>query len=41
MLAIWVIGMVNCREYWMNAWHVAQRHRAVATRSPPMTAIAT
>ena len=26
MLAVWMIGNVNWREYWMNAMHVAQRH---------------
>ena len=26
MLAVWMMGMVNWREYWMNATHVAQRH---------------
>jgi hypothetical protein len=28
MLAVWVIGIVNWREYWMNACHVAERDAA-------------
>ncbi len=41
MLAIWVIGIVNCREYWMNAWTSPSDMRPCATRKPPMTAMAT
>ena len=40
-LAIWVIGMVNWREYWMNAMTSPREIRPEATQYPPMTAIAT
>ena len=41
MPATWVIGIVNWREYWMNAWTSPSEIVPVATRKPPMTAIAT
>ena len=31
-LAIWVIGIVNWREYWMNAWTSPREIRPEATR---------
>ena len=36
-----VIGWVNWREYWMNAWMSPIVIAPDDTRSPPMTAIAT
>ena len=39
--AICVIGMVNCREYWMNAWTSPSDIAPEATRHPPSTAITT
>ena len=39
--AIWVIGWVNIREYWMNAWTLPSGICPLATRRPPTTAIAT
>ena len=41
MLAIWVIGIVNWREYWMKAWTSPSEMRPVATMRPPTTAMAT
>ena len=41
MLASWVIGIVNWREYWMNAWTSPSDIVPLATWTPPMTAIAT
>ena len=41
MLATWVIGIVNCREYWMKAWTSPSEMRPVATIRPPTTAMAT
>ena len=41
MLAICVIGIVNWREYWMNACTSPSEMRPVATMMPPMTAMAT
>ena len=40
-LAICVIGIVNWREYWMNACTSPSDIAPEATCSPPMTAIAT
>ena len=40
-LATCVIGIVNWREYWMNAWTSPREMRPVATMMPPMTAMAT
>ena len=39
--AVWVIGMVNWREYWMNAWTSPRDIVPLATWTPPMTAMAT
>ena len=41
MLAVCVIGMVNWREYWMNACTSPSEMRPVATIMPPTTAMAT
>ena len=41
MQASWVIGIVNCREYWMNAWTSPSDIVPLATWMPPITAIAT
>ncbi len=41
MDATWVIGWVNIREYWMNAWTSPMLIWPDATRSPPTTATAT
>ena len=41
MLAVWTIGIVNWREYWMNAWTSPSDIWPFATCTPPMTAIAT
>ena len=41
MLATWVIGIVNWREYWMKAWTSPSDMRPLATITPPMTAMAT
>ena len=41
MLAVWMIGNVNWREYWMNATTSPSDSWPDATRRPPMTAIAT
>ena len=41
MLASWVIGIVNWREYWMKAWTSPSDIVPLATWTPPMTAIAT
>ena len=41
MLAVWMIGNVNWRLYWMNAMTSPSDIWPAATRSPPMTAIAT
>jgi hypothetical protein len=41
MLAVWVIGCVNEREYWMNAWTSPSDIVPVATCTPPITAMAT
>ncbi len=41
MLAVCVIGMVNCREYWMNACTSPSEMRPLATMRPPTTATAT
>ena len=39
--ASWVIGIVNCREYWMKAWTSPRLIVPLATRIPPITAMAT
>ena len=39
--AVWTIGKVNWREYWMNAMTSPRLIWPVATRTPPITAIAT
>ena len=39
--ATWVIGCVNWREYWMNAWMSPIVSAPAETRSPPTTAMAT
>ena len=39
--ATWMIGNVNWREYWMNAMTSPSVIWPLATRSPPITAIAT
>ena len=39
--ATWMIGIVNWREYWMNAWTSPRLIWPVATWTPPMTQIAT
>ena len=41
MLATWMIGYVNWREYWMNACTSPSDIWPDATRRPPMTAMAT
>ena len=41
MLAVCVIGIVNCREYWMKACTSPSEMRPVATMRPPTTAMAT
>ena len=41
MLAVWVIGMVNEREYWMKAWTSPSDIVPVATWTPPRTPMAT
>ena len=41
MLAVWTIGNVNWREYWMKAITSPRLSCPAATRRPPMTAIAT
>ncbi len=41
MLAVWMIGNVNWREYWMNATMSPMLCCPLATRRPPMTAIST
>ena len=41
MLAVWMIGNVNCREYWMKATTSPNDIWPEATCSPPMTAMAT
>ncbi len=41
MLAVWTIGIVNWREYWMNAMTSPSDIWPEATRRPPMTQIAT
>ena len=41
MLATWVIGMVNWREYWMKAVTSPSEMRPLATMRPPTTAMAT
>ena len=41
MLAVCVIGIVNMREYWMNACTSPSEMRPLATMSPPTTAMAT
>ncbi len=41
MLATWVIGIVNWREYWMKAWTSPSDMRPLATITPPTTAMAT
>ena len=41
MPATCVIGIVNCREYWMNACTSPSEIRPVATIRPPTTAMAT
>ena len=39
--AAWMIGKVNWREYWMNAWTSPSDIWPLATWTPPMTQIAT
>ncbi len=41
MLAVWVIGIVNWREYWMKACTSPSEMRPLATMTPPTTATAT
>ena len=41
MLATCVIGCVNEREYWMNAWTSPRDMVPFATWMPPSTPIAT
>ena len=41
MLAVCVIGCVNEREYWMNAWTSPSDIVPLATCMPPMTPMAT
>src|SRR6266852_4691412 len=41
MDATWVKGWVNCLEYWMNACTSPRLMTPVATRTPPMTPMAT
>ena len=41
MLATWVIGWANCREYWKKACTSPSESVPLATLMPPMTAIAT
>ena len=41
MLAVWTMGIVNCREYWMKAWTSPRDIVPEATWTPPMTQIAT
>jgi len=41
MLATWVMGHPNWREYWMNAWTSPSGIVPEATFRPPMTAMAT
>ena len=41
MLAVCAIGIVNCREYWMNACTSPSEMRPLATMRPPTTATAT
>ena len=41
MLASCVIGCVNWREYWMNAWTSPSVIAPDATRRPPTTATIT
>ena len=41
MLAVWMSGNVNWREYWMNATTSPSDIWPLTTRRPPMTAIAT
>ncbi len=41
MFAAWAMGMVNCREYWMNAWMSPMAIARRVTRMPPATATAT
>ena len=41
LAAICMIGIENCREYWMNAWTSPSDIVPLATRRPPNTAIAT
>ena len=41
MLAIWVIGMVNEREYWMKAWTSPSDMPSAGHLTPPTTAMAT
>jgi hypothetical protein len=36
-----VSGCVNCREYWMKAWMSPIDMAPAATRTPPITAMAT
>ena len=40
-LATWVIGWVNCCEYWMKACTSPKFMAPLATRRPPTTAMAT
>ncbi len=41
MLAVWVIGIVNWREYWTKAWTSPRLIWPLATWMPPMTQIRT
>ena len=41
MLATWVRGWLNWREYWMNACTSPSDSEPDATRSPPTTATST
>ena len=39
--AIWVIGIWNCRAYWMNAWTSPRGIAPEATCRPPITEMST
>ena len=41
MLAIWVMGWVNWRTYWMNAWMSPTVMAPPSDRKPPSTQMAT
>ena len=41
MLATWVMGWVNCLEYWMKAWTSPSEMAPAATLKAPTTATST